>query len=234
MRVTPLFAPGEGNRYQQSRHTAVDEAELAPGDVLPLQGFPEERLYYFTDGRGLMDIYPGDQYEIRQNTALWTTPLIPTELRNVGQRPLYFTIFRVGDVPIPELENGLLSWTAVDGSGSAAPGSGQNTVQLYETHRHEEGLHLRIHLIPLRRSQRTHDPTEVLTLLPGTATQRHTHPDIEETIYVLAGSGIAHWDAEQLEIGPGTALCYPRDVIRYVENTGDCPLSYLCHSAALD
>lgn len=234
MRVTPLFAPGEGNRYQQSRYTAVDEVELAPGELLALQGFPEERLYYFTDGRGLMDIYPGDQYEIRQNTALWTTPLIPTELRNVGQRPLYFTIFRVGDVPIPKLENGLLSWTAVDGSGHAAPGSGQNTVQLYETHRHEEGLHLRIHLIPLRRSQRTRDPAEVLILLPGSATQRHTHPDIEETIYVLAGSGIAHWDAEQIEIAPGTALCYPRDVIRYVQNTGDCPLTYLCHSAALD
>ena len=26
-----------------------------------------------------MDIYPGDLYEIRQTTALWTTPLIPTE-----------------------------------------------------------------------------------------------------------------------------------------------------------
>jgi mannose-6-phosphate isomerase-like protein (cupin superfamily) len=229
-----LFAPGSGGAYQQSRHTAVDEVTLAVGEMLPLQGYPEERLYYFTDGRGFMDIYPGDHYEIRQNTALWTTPMIPTELRNTGPRPLYFTVFKVGDVPVPEMRDGMLSWTTVDSAGHAAPGSGQNTVNLYETHRHEEGLHLRIHLISLRRSQRTHDPVEVLTLLPGSATQRHTHPDIEETIYVLTGSGVALWDDDEVEIGPGTALCYPKDVVRLVRNTGDTPLAYICHSAALD
>jgi len=234
MEVTTLFEPGHGNRYQQSQHTSVDEVMLPVGATIPLQGYPEERLYYFTDGRGFMDIYPGDQYEIRQNTALWTTPMIPTEIRNTGPRPLYFTVFRTADVPIPEIRDGMLTWTAVDASGGAAPGAGQNTVNLYETHRHEEGLHLRIHLIALRRSQRTHDPAEVLTLLPGSATQRHTHPDIEETIYVLTGTGNAVWDDEEVEIGPGSALCYPKDVVRLVRNTGDTPLAYMCHSAALD
>jgi mannose-6-phosphate isomerase-like protein (cupin superfamily) len=160
--------------------------------------------------------------------------MIPTEIRSTGPRPLYFTVFKVGDVPVPEIRDGMLSWTAVDSAGHGAPGSGQNTVYLYETHRHEEGLHLRIHLIPLRRSQRTHDPAEVLTLLPGSATQRHTHPDIEETIYVLTGSGVALWDDDEVEIGPGTGLCYPKDVVRLVRNTGDTPLAYICHSAALD
>jgi len=234
MEVTTLFEPGRGNQHQQSRHTAVDEVVLPVGETIPLQGYPEERLYYFTDGRGFMDIYPGDHYEIRQNTALWTTPLIPTEIRNTGPRPLYFIIFRVGDVPVPEVHDGMLTWTAVDAAGAAVPGSGQNAVYLYETHRHEEGLHLRIHLIPLRRSQRTHDPAEVLTLLPGSATQRHTHPDIEETLYVLTGTGIAVWDDEEVEIGPGSALCYPKAVVRLVRNTGDTPLAYVCHSAALD
>ena len=234
MEITTIFEPGRGDRHQQSTHTSVDEVVLPVGETIPLQGYPEERLYYFTDGRGFMDIYPGDQYEIRQNTALWTTPMIPTEIRNTGPRPLYFTIFRTGSVPVPEVRDGMLTWTAVDASGGAAPGAGQNTVNLYETHRHEEGLHLRIHLIPLRRSQRTHDPAEVLTLLPGSATQRHTHPDIEETIYVLTGTGTAIWDDEEVEIGPGSALCYPKDVVRLVRNTGDTPLAYVCHSAALD
>lgn len=234
MEVRTLFSPGSGGSYQQSRYTSVDEVELGIGATMPLQGFPEERLYYFTDGRGFMDIYPGDQYEIRQNTALWTTPMIPTEIRNTGPRPLYFTLFRVGGVPVPEMREGMLTWTAVDASGEAAPGSGQNTVYLYETPRHEEGLHLRIHLIPLRRSQRTHHPAEVLTLLSGSATQRHTHPDIEETIYVLTGTGVAVWDDEDIGIGPGSALCYPKDVVRLVRNTGDTPLVYICHSAALD
>lgn len=233
MKSTTLFAPGSDGPYQRSRYTAVDEAMLEVGETLPLQGFPEERLYYFTDGRGMLDIYPGDLYEVRQNTALWTTPMIPTEIRNTGPRPLYFTIFRVTGVPIPELQDGMLTWTEVDASGQAAPGSGQNTVYLYETHRHEEGLHLRIHLIPLRRSQRTHDPVEVLTLLPGASTQRHTHPDIEETIYVLTGTGVATWNAEQIELGPGSALCYPPGVVRLVTNTGDSPLAYICHSASL-
>jgi mannose-6-phosphate isomerase-like protein (cupin superfamily) len=234
MQVKTLFSPGTGSPYQQCRFTSVDEVELDVGETLPLQGFPEERLYYFTDGRGFLDIYPDDQYEIRQNTALWTTPMIPTEIRNTGPRPLYFTVFRVGNVPLPEVRDGMLTWTAVGNSGHAAPGSGQSTVYVYETPRHEEGLHLRIHLIGLRRSQRTHDPAEVLTLLPGTATQRHTHPDIEETIYVLTGSGVALWDDDEVAIAPGSALCYPRDVVRLVRNTGDTPLVYVCHSASLD
>ncbi|CAN5711580.1 hypothetical protein BH23CHL2_BH23CHL2_35610 [soil metagenome] len=234
MEVRTLFSPGSGVNYQQSRYTSVDEVKLAVGEIMPLQGYPEERLYYFADGRGFMDIYPGDQYEIRQNTALWTTPMIPTEIRSTGPRPLYFTLFRVEGVPVPEVHGGMLTWTAVDATGEAAPGAGQNTVYLYETPRHEEGLHLRIHLIPLRRSQRTHNPVEVLTLLPGSATQRHTHPDIEETIYVLTGTGVAVWDDEEIEIGPGSALCYPKDVVRLVRNSGETPLAYICHSASLD
>jgi mannose-6-phosphate isomerase-like protein (cupin superfamily) len=234
MRVESLFSPDSMRPHAQSRHTTLDEACLDVGETTGMQRYPEERLYFFTDGRGMMDIYPGDIYEIRQNTALWTTPMIPTEIRNVGQRPLHYVVFRVDDVPVPEVRDGMLSWTSVSASGKAAPGSGQNTVYLYEMPRHDEGLHLRIHLIPLRRSQRTHDPAEVLTLLPGSATQRHTHPDIEESIYVLAGTGVATWDDTRIDIKPGSALCYPPGVVRLIENTGDAPLAYLCHSTALD
>jgi mannose-6-phosphate isomerase-like protein (cupin superfamily) len=228
-----LFSPEAPGTNARSRFTTLDEVELAAGERMELRRFPEERLYVFTDGRGMMDIYPGDQYEVRQTTALWTTPMIPTALRATGPRPLNFVVFRVGGVPVPEVRDGMLTWTAVDASGKAAPGSGQNTVYVYEGHRHEEGLHLRIHLIPLRRAQRTHDPAEMLTLLPGGATQLHTHPDIEESLYVLAGAGAAQWDDERVEIGPGSALCYPPGVIRKVTNTGDVPLTYICHSASL-
>jgi quercetin dioxygenase-like cupin family protein len=231
--VNTLFAPHQQSAHALSRYTTLDEAELAVGERMPLATFPEERLYLFTDGRGFMDIYPGDQYEIRQTTALWTTPLIPTEIRNTGPRPLHFVVFRVGGVPVPEMRDGMLTWTSVDASGHAAPGSGQNTVYVYETHRHDEGLHLRIHLIPLRRAQRTHDPAEMLTLLPGGSTQRHTHPDIEESIYVLNGTGRAMWDDEWLPIGPGSALCYPPGIVRMVHNDSDAPLTYVCHAAGV-
>lgn len=182
MQTRTLFSPADGHEYAISRYTTIVEVELAVGERMASQRFAEERLYVFTDGRGMMDIYPGDQYEIRQTTALWTTPMLATEIWNTGPRPLHFAIFRVTGVPIPEFHpapgapDGLLTWTTVESSGHAAPGSGQNTVYLYEGHRHDEGLHLQIRLIPLRRSQRTHDPAEMLTLLPGGATQLHTHP----------------------------------------------------------
>ncbi|HUG15929.1 MAG TPA: cupin domain-containing protein [Thermomicrobiales bacterium] len=233
MKSRTLFSPASPGEHAPSRHTTLEEAELAVGETLPLARFPEERLYVFTDGRGMMDIYPGDQYEIRQTTALWTTPMIPTELRNTGPRPLHYVVFRVGEVAIPEVREGMLLWTSVDAGGHAAPGSGQNTVYLYEGQRHDEGLHLRIHLIPLRRSQRTHDPAEMLTLLPGGSTQLHTHPDIEETIYVLCGEGTALWDDAQVRIGPGSALCYPPGVVRKVTNDGQAALTYICHAASL-
>ena len=234
MQTRTLFSPAmRDNPHTLSRYTTLDEFELAPGEVMPSQRFPEERLYIFTDGRGLMDIYPGDLYEIRQTTALWTTPLIPTELRNTGPRPLHGVVFRVGEVPVPRLAGELLTWTSVAASGQAAPGFGQNTVYVYETPRHDEGLHLRIYLIGLRRSQRTHDPAEMLTLLPGGATQAHTHPDIEESLYILCGAGVASWDGDEIALRPGDALCYPPNVVRKVVNTGVAPLTYICHAVSL-
>lgn len=233
MQSRTLFSPSRSTAHALSQHTTLEEVELAVGETMPLQRFPDERLYVFTDGRGMMDMYPGDQYEIRQTTALWTTPMIPTEIRNTGPRPLYFALFRVDGVVTPDVREGMLFWTAVDASGQAAPGSGQNTVYVYEGHRHEEGLHLRIHLIPLRRSQRTHDPVEMLTLLPGGSTQLHTHPDIEESIYVLCGEGRARWDDEEIRIGPGSALCYPPGIVRKMTNDADVPLTYICHAASL-
>lgn len=229
--------PGRG--LAVSRWTTVLECRLDPGERLPLERFPEERLYLFTDGRGMLDVYPGDVYELRQNTALWTTPMLPTSIWNSGPRPLHWVVFCVGGVPVPELQrlpgapDGLLTWTSVTSGAHAAPGSGQSTVYVYEGHRHDEGLHLQIRLVPLRRAQRTHDPAELLTLLPGGATQLHTHPDIEETSYILAGEGIAQWDEHEIALHPGDVICYPPGVVRKMTNRGDSTLVYLCHSAGL-
>ena len=233
MQTRTLFSPAQHSPTARSRYTTLDAFELAVGERLPSQGFPEERLWIFTDGRGMLNVYgdPGDQYDIRQTTALWTTPSIETEIWNTGPRPLHGVIFRVGEVPLPEMQDGMLTWTTHAADGSVAPGSGQNTVYIYEQPRHDEGLHLRIHLIPLRRSMRTYDPAEMLILLPNGHTQRHTHPDIEETIYVLSGSGTARWDDRELPLTPGTALCYPPGVIRSIHNTSDSLLSYICHAA---
>ena len=234
MQTRTLFSPEHEQPFAISRYTALDEIELAVGERLDHARFPEERVYVFTDGRGMLDVYPGDQYDIRQTTALWTTPMIPTAIWNTGPRPLHAVVFRVGGVPVPSVVDGVLTWTAVDGTGTARAGSGQNTVYIYEEPRHEEGLHLRIHLVPLRRAQRTHDPVEMLILLPGGETQHHTHPDIEESIYVMAGSGTAYWGDQQVPLEPGSALCYPPGITRKIANTGDSLLTYICHAASLN
>ncbi len=234
MKTRTLFGPDQSSQFAISRFTALDEIEFAVGERMEHTRFPDERLYVVTDGRGMLDVYPGDQYDIRQTTALWTTPMIPISIWNTGPRPLHAVVFRVGNVPVPDVSNGMLTWTAVSASGEATPGSGQNTVYVYEQPRHEEGLHLRIHLIPLRRSQRTHDPAEMLILLPGGSTQLHTHPDIEESIYILAGTGSASWDDDQVPLEPGSVLCYPPGVMRKIVNTGDSILTYVCHAASLN
>ena len=70
-----------------SKKTAIDEVELDVDESLPLQGHPEERLYYFLDGRGIMSIYEefpkGDVYELRQDIAIYMTPGIKHEIMNI-------------------------------------------------------------------------------------------------------------------------------------------------------
>ena len=61
-----------------AKRTAIEEGELTVGGHLPLSGFPEERLYYFSGGRGIMSLYEeapaGDVYEVRQDISVYMTP----------------------------------------------------------------------------------------------------------------------------------------------------------------
>ncbi|MCB0005873.1 MAG: hypothetical protein KDE04_05450, partial [Anaerolineales bacterium] len=54
-----------------SKRTTIFERSLAPGERRELAAEPEERLLYFTDGRGIISIYDpapeGDLYELRQD-----------------------------------------------------------------------------------------------------------------------------------------------------------------------
>ena len=119
MQTRTLFSPEAGNEHAVSRFTTLEEVELPVGERMELSRFPEERLYVFTDGRGMLDIYPGDKYDIRQTTALWTTPMIPTAIWNSGPRPLHYVVFRVGAVQVPDVADGMLTWTAVSDSDRA-------------------------------------------------------------------------------------------------------------------
>ena len=46
---------------------------------------------------------------------------------------------------------------------------------------------------------------------PGKATPLHTHPEAEETFYLLAGSILLHVDGTETELGPGGVAVIPRN-----------------------
>ncbi len=224
-----------------SKRTAIDEVELDVGGHLSLEGFPEERLYYFLDGRGIMSIYEeapaGDVYELRQDLAVYLTPGVEHEILNLGPTPLRFVVFLVTGGVVPE---GELSWSAVTQRGVTVEnpmlGSGVAVTDVFDEGLNPskaEGLHLRIHDIWLRRPQ-LFTNAEVITIAPGRSTRPHTHHDTGETCYILYGEGHFIWDEEEIPFEAGSTISYPVGVLRAVVNTSQFPMSYVVMSAAVN
>lgn len=224
-----------------SKKTAIDEVELLADTHLPLQGFPEERLYYILDGRGIMSIYEeapkGDLYELRQDVSIYMTPEIKHEIINIGNTPLRYVIFLVKGGIAPD---GKLSWSAVSQRGVTVEkpmiGSGVAVTKVFDEGLNpskEEGLHLRIRDIWLRRPQKFSN-AEVLTVAPNRSTRLHTHYDTGETCYILYGDGNFVWNDKKIPFKAGSCISYPIGILRRVENTGKYPMSYICISAFLE
>jgi mannose-6-phosphate isomerase-like protein (cupin superfamily) len=49
-----------------------------------------------------------------------------------------------------------------------------------------------------------------------------------EVYYITAGEGMMHIDDESFEVGPECAVYIGPDSMRYIENTGNCDLKFLC------
>lgn len=65
-------------------------------------------------------------------------------------------------------------------------------------------------------------------LLPGKGHDRHNHPEAEEILYVLSGTGEQMLDdGEPFRVGPGDAIHVPRAVFHSTLNTGWEPLRLL-------
>ena len=221
--------------------TAVHLATLAVGERLPTAEHPDELLYYVVDGRGIASIYEsapdGDIYELRQDTAIYLTPRIPHELLNAGDSPLRLVTFLVSGGVAPD---GGLTWSAVTQRGAVidAPtiGAGVAVTRVFDEGSNpskEEGQHLRIRDIWLRRPQKLVN-AEVLTVMPGRTTRLHTHYDTSETSVVLAGEGEFIWDDRAIPCAAGSVVSYPIGVQRQVVNTGRFPLTYVLIAATID
>jgi oxalate decarboxylase/phosphoglucose isomerase-like protein (cupin superfamily) len=67
-----------------------------------------------------------------------------------------------------------------------------------------------------------------VVLLPGQGHARHNHPDADEILYVLAGTGDQMVDdAETFALGPGHAVGIPKGAFHSTTNTGWEPMAIL-------
>jgi mannose-6-phosphate isomerase-like protein (cupin superfamily) len=237
LKINRLLSP----ETSTSTRSYIDEVELEVDEIRPLEQFPEERLFYFIYGRGIMSIYEespnGDVYEIRQDTAVWITPMIKHQLINTGNYPLKYIVLMTTGGLAP---GGDLSWSAISQRGVVVDkpqvGSGQATTRVFDEGLNpssQEGLHLRIRDINLRRPQKFSN-AEAVTISPGRSTRPHTHHDSEENYYILVGKGNFIWNDKKIACDAGSCISFPIGVTRRVENTGDYPLTYICFSAFID
>ena len=221
-----------------SEKSVIEEVILDVGEILTLDQKPEECLFYTLDGRGLMSIYEefpaGDVYEIRQDIAIYITPMIKHQIINTGDTKLRYLIMKVLGGIAPE---GGLSWSAITQRGVVVNkpqvGSGQATTRVFDELSNpskDEGLHLKIRDIMLRRPQKFSN-AEVVTIQPGRGTRLHTHHDSEENYYILTGNGVFIWDDKDIPCSAGSCISFPVGVKRKVENNGSYPMSYICFSA---
>ncbi len=67
----------------------------------------------------------------------------------------------------------------------------------------------------------------VIEVQPGGHTPRHTHP-FEHENFVVEGQGRVLIEDEWHEVGPGSVVFVPADVLHTYENTGDTPFRFLC------
>lgn len=67
----------------------------------------------------------------------------------------------------------------------------------------------------------------VIEVQPGGHTPRHTHP-FEHENFVVEGQGRVLIADEWHEIGPGSVVFVPADVLHTYENTGETPFRFLC------
>jgi quercetin dioxygenase-like cupin family protein len=72
----------------------------------------------------------------------------------------------------------------------------------------------------------------VMRVLPGeTVRPAHSHPDGEELIYVISGSGKVSVDGEVGMLRPGTAVLFPKDSVHMVRNSGPEEMKVVCFFA---
>jgi mannose-6-phosphate isomerase-like protein (cupin superfamily) len=72
----------------------------------------------------------------------------------------------------------------------------------------------------------------VIRVLPGsTVKPAHSHPEGEEVIYVIKGSGRVMVDGEIQTVEEGTAVLFPEGSVHMLQNTGGEEMKVICFYA---
>lgn len=211
----------------------IDRITLRPGELIPCQGYPEERLYYVQSGYGVLSVYAeiadGDNYILRPDVTAYHTPGLLHEIANTGEQEMQLIVFRVRGGLVPDgAEDGVQKWTSI--GKSAAVGTGfwyTDVFNLQENETAREGQFLQVWGVGLRRAQKLVSG-EVLQLGGGRATRRHAHSETNETFYILMGEGSFENDGERTPFKAGSVCSVPVGVVHSVENAGITPLLYIC------
>lgn len=211
----------------------IDRITLRHGELIPCQGYPEERLYYVQSGYGVLSVYAeiadGDNYILRPDVTAYHTPGLLHEIANTGEQEMQLVVFRVRGGLVPDgAEEGVQKWTSI--GKSAAVGTGfwyTDVFNLQENETAREGQFLQVWGVGLRRAQKLVSG-EVLQLGGGRATRRHAHSETNETFYILMGEGSFENDGERTPFKAGSVCSVPVGVVHSVENAGITPLLYIC------
>jgi len=93
------------------------------------------------------------------------------------------------------------------------------------------GRHLRW-LVTQERLKAQHLSMCVIRVPPGqTVKPAHSHPNGEEVIYILRGSGRVYVDGAVDAVEAGTAVLFPQGAIHMLQNTGGEEMKVACFFA---
>ena len=74
-----------------------------------------------------------------------------------------------------------------------------------------------------------HNSVCVIRVLPGsTVKPAHSHPEGEEVIYIIKGSGIVMVDGAIQPVDEGTAVLFPVGSVHMLQNSGNVEMKVIC------
>jgi quercetin dioxygenase-like cupin family protein len=80
--------------------------------------------------------------------------------------------------------------------------------------------------------QATHASMCVIRVPPGeTVKPAHSHPDGEEIIYILSGTGRVMVEGAIDKVGPGTVVLFPQGAVHMLQNNGTEEMKVACFFA---